>query len=146
MTEAPYPLGALLARAHAQYVAECEKRLAAAGFDDLAVAHGSNILRHLSPGNPMRVSELVRLSGITKQAVSQQLAYLTAHDYLAIEPDERDGRAKVARLTPRGAASQQTIRRIFGEVQQEWRERYGDDRLRTVTETLSAITGLEGAR
>ncbi|MFT4232920.1 MAG: MarR family transcriptional regulator [Leucobacter sp.] len=140
-----YPLGALLARAQARFVADCESRLADAGFPDLAIAHGINITRHLSPGTPMRVAELVPLSGITKQAVSQQVAYLVEHGYLTVSPDARDRRSRVVALTARGVESQCAVRSIFAEVHRAWQASYGEDRMRDLSDTLALITGLEPA-
>lgn len=140
-----YPLGALLARAHARYVADCETRLAAAGFPDLTIAHGSNVLRHLVPGGTTRIAEIVRASGVSKQAISQQVSYLAARGYLTVEPDDRDARAKSVRLTARGEESQRAVRGIFAEVESAWRARHGDARLRTVHEVLAEVARYDAA-
>lgn len=139
-----YPLGVLLGRAQARYIAECEARLAAAGFSDLAIAHGTNVLRHLRPGEPTRVGDLVQRSGVTKQAVSQQLRYLQDHGYVVLGPDPADRRGKFAALTERGAESQRSIREIFSEVHRDWWGRYGDERMTALIETLGEISGLDG--
>ncbi|MFT4235653.1 MAG: helix-turn-helix domain-containing protein [Microbacterium sp.] len=140
-----YPLAALLGRARATFIGECETRLAAAGYGDLAISHGTNILRHLREGESMRVADLVRASGVTKQAISQQLAYLEAHGYVVVDLDERDRRGKTVRPTAQGVASNRTIRGIFGEVHRDWRARYGDERMQNLFDTLTDITGLEAA-
>ncbi|SJM58203.1 MarR family winged helix-turn-helix transcriptional regulator [Gulosibacter sp. 10] len=140
-----YPLGALLAQAHARFVADCESRLADAGYPDVAISHGTNILRHLSPGTPMRVADLVPRSGVTKQAISQQVAYLAEHGYLAVSPDERDRRSRVVLLTERGVASRRAVRQAFVEVHRAWRESYGENRMRELFDTLAAITEFEPA-
>ena len=136
---AMHPLGALLGQVQARFHEDCEARMAAAGFGDLSLAHGVNVMRHLQPGVPRRISEVVRLSTVTKQAISQQVAYLVERGYVAVTPDERDRRAKCVWLTVRGEAAQATTRRIFGEVESDWRDRYGADRMRELFATLEAI-------
>ncbi|MFT4220875.1 MAG: MarR family winged helix-turn-helix transcriptional regulator [Microbacterium sp.] len=141
MTSPPrYPLGALLGRVQARYVAECEARLAAAGYSDLRIAHGANILRHLSPDRPVRIAVIARLSGVSKQAISQQIAHLAARDYLIVGPDDSDGRAKSVVLTARGARSQRAVRRIFADVEAEWRALHGAERLEALRAALESIT------
>lgn len=140
-----YPLGALLARAHARFVADCESRLAAAGFPDLAISHGSNVLRHLTPGTPRRVADLVPLAGVTKQAISQQVAYLVEHGYLTVSPDQRDRRGRVVLLTDRGAEGRRAVSTTFVEVHRAWEASYGEERLGDLFGTLAVITGFESA-
>lgn len=66
------PLAALLGRVQGRYVAEFEQRLADAGYPDLSLAHGANVLRHLGTDDAVRLSALVARAGVSKQAVSQQ--------------------------------------------------------------------------
>ena len=47
--------------------------------------------------------------------------------YVERTADPADGRAKLIRLTERGAGSRATAVRIMGEIEAEWGERYGDD-------------------
>jgi DNA-binding MarR family transcriptional regulator len=137
-----YPLGALLGRAQQLFIADCEARLAAAGYPDLAIAHGTNVLRHLTPGESLRVPDLVRASGISKQAVSQQLAYLSKHDYVSVGPDPSDRRAKIVELTDHGAKALTRIQRVFAEVHRDWGQEYGVEEFRGLMDILTRITGL----
>lgn len=122
-----YPTGALLARAHSWFVRECEHRLAAEGYPDLLLAHGINVLQHLTPGTPVAVAELVAASDVTKQAISQQIAYLVEHDYIVAAPSASDRRARTVTLTERGASSQRAIRQIFAGLEREIDEILGAD-------------------
>ncbi len=140
-----YPLGALLARAHAQYVADCESRLADAGFPDLTISHGTNILRHLTPGTPARLTDLVPLSNVTKQAISQQTAHLVAHGYLTVSRDERDRRGRIVLLTDRGVEGRRAVSRTFVEVHEAWEATYGEKQMHDLFETLAVITDFETA-
>ena len=133
------PLAALLGRVQGRYVAEFESRLAAAGYDDLSLAHGANVLRHLGADEGVRLSALVERAGVSKQAVSQQVSHLVCRGYVVSEPDPADQRAKTLRLTPRGEASQRAAREAFTVLERQWRERYGDERYAQLREVLQEI-------
>jgi DNA-binding MarR family transcriptional regulator len=134
-----YPLATLLARTESLLTAEFDQRLAAAGFPDLSFALGTNILRHLDADSGLRVGVLAEMSEVTKQAISQQLTHLQAHGYVTVERDPADSRAKTVRLTKRGAESQRVARRLFVELERDWRNRYGHERLRQLRDHLETI-------
>ena len=132
------PLVGLLSRAHALFVADFEERLRESSFDQLSLAHSSNVLRHLADG-PRRASHLVTQCGVTKQAVSQQIAHLERAGYVAVCPDESDQRARLVALTAKGERAQDLVRRLFREVEDAWVARIGEAdaaSLRRALETL----------
>lgn len=133
------PLAALLGRVQGRYVTEFEQRLADAGYPDTSLAHGANVLRHLAADEGVRLSELVPQAGVSKQAVSQQVAHLVARGYVVVEPDPADQRAKTLRLTPRGAACQQAAKDAFVALERSWRVRYGDEQVAQLREVLQEI-------
>jgi DNA-binding MarR family transcriptional regulator len=135
----PYPLATLLARTESILTAEFDQRLAIAGFPDLTFALGTNVLRHLNTDAGIRVGALAEMSAVTKQAISQQLSYLQARGFVIVERDAADSRAKTVRLTMRGADSQRVARQLFVELEREWRERYGRERMRQLRDHLEAI-------
>ena len=135
----PFPLSTLLGRVQSLFTVEFDRRLAGAGFPDLSLALGNNVLRHLSVEEGLRVGALAELAGVTKQAISQQLAYLEHHGYVQLEVDPTDSRAKRARLTSRGGDSQKAARELFADVERDWRRRFGEEQLRTLRSCLEAI-------
>lgn len=137
------PLHALLARAHARFVGECERRLAEEGFGDLAVAHGANVLRFLHLDSAVPVAEVVRRSGVSKQAISQQVHHLAERGYLTVEPGATDGRSKVLRFTERGERSKQVAVRITAEVEREWAIRLGEPVVGALRGALEAVLGVD---
>jgi DNA-binding MarR family transcriptional regulator len=132
------PLSTLLSRVSAAFTAEFERRLSDAGFPDLTFSLGTNVLRFLRPG-PVRMSSLAEMSGVTKQAISQQVAYLEAHGYVAVEPDAADSRAKLVRLTPMGQRSNEAAESLFAAVERDWRNRFGGEDLRQLRTLLEGI-------
>jgi DNA-binding MarR family transcriptional regulator len=122
------PLSTLLSRVSAAFTAEFEQRLRDAGFPDLTFSLGTNVLRFLRAG-PVRMSSLAETSGVTKQAISQQVAYLEARGYVTVEPDAADSRAKLVRLTATGQRSNEAAESLFAAVERDWRQRYGGDQI-----------------
>lgn len=133
------PLSALLSQTLVAFTREFEQGVAAAGHPELSLALGSNVLRFLDVGEGIRVGELADRAGVTKQAISQQLAYLERHGQIALEVDPDDRRAKLIRLTPLGKATRDVCRPLFGTVEDAWRARHGSDAVDRLRDALEAI-------
>lgn len=135
------PLPVLLGRAEAMFLSEFEERIANSDFADLSLAHSANVLRFLSDG-PQRASQFVGACGVSKQAISQQIAQLERHGYVAATPDPQDQRARILALTQRGADAQEKVRQIFAEVEASWAARLGSEdasHLRRILEGLISV-------
>jgi DNA-binding MarR family transcriptional regulator len=100
---------------------------------------GTNVLRFLRPGGAVRMSSLAEMSGVTKQAISQQVAYLEARGYVAVEPDAVDSRAKLVQLTTKGQRSNQAAQSLFAAVERDWRQHFGGDEMRHLRTLLEDI-------
>lgn len=137
------PLVALLGQAEAVYEREFDHRVAAAGFPTLSLAHARNVLRHLA-GGPARASQLVDRCGVSKQAVSQQVAHLERAGYLEVTPDPTDQRARVVALTEQGRRAQCVVVRLFTEIEADWAAAHGD--LADVRRVLTAVIHGAGER
>ena len=135
-----HPLGSLLARAHAGFIVDFEARLRSSEIEDLSLAHSTNVLRHLAEG-PRRTREIVDRCGVTKQAVSQQIAHLERNGYVSVGRDDEDQRARIISLTAKGEAAQSVIFRLFGEVEQDWAERIGEGEVAALRQALTALLG-----
>jgi DNA-binding MarR family transcriptional regulator len=122
------PLNTLLARASNAFTSEYEQRLALAGYGDISFAAATNVLRLLGE-DVVQVGVLVAKSGVTKQAISQQLSHLTAHGYVRLEPDPADSRAKLVRLTDKGRRCQDVAGPLHETVERDWRRRFGRDEI-----------------
>lgn len=143
----PPPLVALLSRLTGAFIAEFDSRLRESEFCALSLAHSRNVLRHLSQG-PQRAGRLVELSGVTKQAISQQLAHLEANGYVIIVPDADDQRARLVRLTGKGARAQRVVDEAFCDIEEVWSRRVepGElDRFRAVAVALLSPTEVSPA-
>lgn len=137
------PLVALLGRAHDVFVAQFDALLAASEFRDLSLAHSRNVLRHLIAA-PVRASHIVQCCGVSKQAVSQQLAHLQARGYVELTADPADGRARLVWLTDKGRRAQRLVHELFARVEDEWAQRLGPEEHVALRRTLSAIAATSG--
>jgi len=97
--------------------------LNAAGFSDLRLPHIA-VLSYPGPDG-CRPGDLAERWGMSKQAMNQLLGSLEQLGYLARVSEGGDGRARVVRLTPRGAAAWQKEWEILGQIESEWQETLG---------------------
>jgi hypothetical protein len=61
----------------------------------------------------------------------------------ATRADPADGRVKIIRLTDRGREAQQVGRNLIDEIEREWSERYGEERVAALRDALETITVAE---
>lgn len=118
------PLQELLGRLYRRFSEEFEREMRAAGFGDVTLAHGTNVLRFLDDDG-VRIGVLAELSGLSKQALSQQVKFLEARGYVAVEPDPSDSRAKLVRNTDRGLECRAVARPLFRDIEAGWSRRIG---------------------
>jgi DNA-binding MarR family transcriptional regulator len=137
------PLPPLLDDAKRLGFAELHRRLEAEGHPKVRNAHGC-VFRYVDTEGS-RLTELAALAGLTKQAVGEFVDDLEQLGYVERIPDPVDGRAKLIRLTERGADARQAAVRIFDGIEQEWVERFGEERVAIVREVLEELVGVESA-
>ena len=87
----------------------------------------------------MRASELVERCDVSKQAISQQIAHLAANDYVALDADPRDARARLVRLTTKGERAQQLVRGLFVEIERDWARQFGVEEFDSLRDLLSRL-------
>jgi DNA-binding MarR family transcriptional regulator len=119
-------------------VDELQRRLSAAGYADIRGSHGC-VFGNIGPDG-MRLTELACTAAMTKQAVGEAVTDLERLGYAERIPDPTDGRAKIIRLTEHGSAAQQAGFRIIAEIEREWVERYGQERVDALRSILLEIT------
>jgi len=137
------PLPPLLDNAKEAGLEELRRRLAERGFADIRQSHGC-VFRWVEPDGTL-LTELAELAGHSKQAVGEFVCDLEARGYVERVPDPLDGRAKIIRLTDRGAEAKEAAREIFAEIEGEWAERIGSDRVEALRDALEALYELEHA-
>jgi DNA-binding MarR family transcriptional regulator len=79
-------------------------------------------------------------AGMTKQSMHELITHLEQHGYLTREPDPRDTRARLVRLTPSGRALEREVHLAIANVLEAWQDRLGPDRFDTLWAILQVIT------
>ena len=133
----------LLSVAFDDFCTLLERRLADTPYNDIRISHGC-VFGNIDPEGT-RLTDLAERARMTKQSVGEVTSDLEQRGYVERVPDPSDGRAKIIRLTERGRAAQALGIGLIDELEQEWGERFGAERVAVLREALEAITG-EGAR
>jgi DNA-binding MarR family transcriptional regulator len=124
-----HPFEVLVARLH--------QELAAAGFPDVRPAHGC-VLQYAEPEGS-RLTDIAKRAGLTKPTVVAAVDDLQRLGYAERLPDPADGRAKLVRLTPRGAAAAAEGARIIARIENDWHQRLGPRRARALRHALEEL-------
>jgi DNA-binding MarR family transcriptional regulator len=132
------PLIRLLDIAFDDFSDELAKRVEAAGFRDIRPGHGC-VFGTIDPQGS-RLTDLAQRANMTKQSVGEATSDLEQRGYVERVPDPDDGRAKIIRLTERGREARAIGRRFIDDIEREWAERYGEERVAALREALEAIT------
>jgi DNA-binding MarR family transcriptional regulator len=132
------PLPPLLGDLKTLAFEEFHRRLEMEGYGDLREGHGC-VFRFVDEQGS-RLTDLAERSHLTKQAVGEVVEDLEAMGYVERTPDPQDGRAKIIRLTPRGRDALTTAQRAFAEIEHDWGERIGHERVAVLREALEALT------
>jgi len=113
------------------------ERLAELGYEGFRTAHGT-IGQHIADGGS-RVTELAQLAQVSKPTVVYLVNDLERLGYVERVPDPSDGRAKLVRLTERGALVQRTGTEIVAQIEQDWSELLGERDFATLRELLRRL-------
>jgi len=111
--------------------------LAAAGFDDFTAAQ-ARIFQRIGP-NGTRLTELAQAAQVTKQTAGFLVDQLERASYVERVADPADGRARLVRITPRGAQTIPIGAAEIARIEAEWAEHLGSHRMAELRRTLSAL-------
>jgi DNA-binding MarR family transcriptional regulator len=117
---------------------ELARRVALTQYSDIRVTHGC-VFGNIEPDGS-RLTDLAERANMTKQSVGEVATELERRGYLERVPDPSDGRAKIIRLTERGREAQALAREIIDEIEQDWAERFGIERVAALRDALETIT------
>jgi DNA-binding MarR family transcriptional regulator len=133
------PMIRLLNAAADQFAEELRERVEAAGFADIRPGHGC-VFGNIDPENGSRLTELAERACMTKQSVGEVTSDLEQRGYLERVADPSDGRAKIIRLTEQGREAYAIGRRLIEELEHDWADRYGEERVAALREALETVT------
>lgn len=107
--------------------------LAAAGFE-LTPAQ-ARVFQRIAPGGS-RLTDLAEQALITKQSAGFLVDQLERGRFVERVPDPQDGRARLVRVAPRGAAAIEASAAVLADIEAEWTAHLGARRLEQLRETL----------
>jgi DNA-binding MarR family transcriptional regulator len=113
------------------------QRLAEAGFDDQRPSDDA-AFAHIPPEG-IRLTDLARRAGVSKQAMAEVVASLESRGYVERTPDPTDGRARLIRFSQRGWASVDVALDALEAAEQDLRAELGDRTLKQLRATLARI-------
>ncbi|MFE9694102.1 MarR family winged helix-turn-helix transcriptional regulator [Micromonospora sp. NPDC005806] len=101
---------------------------------------GSHLrLLSLTPPEGMRPTQLATRVGMTKQSLGEFVTTMQEAGFLRVEPDPRDGRARIVRPTDKGLQLQARILDRLAQTEQRWREAIGPRNWATFRTVLARI-------
>ena len=133
------PMIQLLNLGLAEFAEELRQRMEASGFGDIRPGHGC-VFGGIDPERGSRLTELADRAAMTKQSVGEMASDLEHRGYLERVADPSDGRAKIIRLSERGHQAYAAGRKLIDQLDREWAERYGEERVTALRDALEAIT------
>ena len=133
----PEPLARLLARAFTSLIDDLHARLAARGVEDMRPAYGYVLVNART--SPLRVTDVARVLGVTKQAASQVIDAMVARGLVRREAAPDDARARVVVLTPLGLQLLSVVEDVYRELEGEWAAVIGADALDRMRRDMSAV-------
>lgn len=138
VTSAPIPMIRLLMVAFDEFSEELSRRVADAGYTDIRPGHGC-VFGNIDPEHGSRLTELADRALMTKQSVGEVTSDLEERGYVERVPDPADGRAKLIRLTSKGLEAHAIGHQLIDELEREWAERFGEERVAALREALEAV-------
>jgi DNA-binding MarR family transcriptional regulator len=141
LTDARIPATGLWDAAMQAFLTDFRGKLEGTEFSDIRPTHGC-VFRFVRDEG-MRLTRLAELAGITKQSAGEVVDDLAKRGYIERVPDPADKRAKLICLTKRGTEAQAMGFSLFGQVEQAWIERYGEERWNQMRDLLEEIVATE---
>lgn len=105
------------------------------------VTHSQSMIIMMIGEGIRRPSAIAERLGVSRQAVHQSLKELIDVELVELVPDPKDGRAKIARLSRKGAPIQRKASRILDRLETELGNRIGKRRAAALREVLEQDWG-----
>jgi len=105
------------------------------------ITHSQSMIMMLIVEGIRRPSAIAERLGVTRQAVHQSLREMIDVGIVELVPDPRDGRAKVARLSRKGAPIHRKARKILEQLEAELSDRIGKRQVASLRASLERDWG-----
>ncbi len=132
-------LSTLLSRVLLAFTVDFERE------SNLSLAISANVLRVLN-GTGVRLRDLPRLSGVSKEAIKMSLGFLVKRGYVLVEAHPNESRHKQARLTPKGTKASDLYRTLVRAIEERWQARFGQTNIHNLRRLLEKLVGEPSAQ
>jgi DNA-binding MarR family transcriptional regulator len=132
-------LAALLSRVLLAFALDFERA------SNVSLAIGANLLRLLGEKG-VRVRDLPRLSGVSKESLAVAMGILGKMRLAVVERDASDSKSKVVRLTQAGLAAQADYHELLEQVEANWQSSYGKKAIGALRKALERVVGGSGSQ
>ncbi|HMJ15327.1 MAG TPA: MarR family winged helix-turn-helix transcriptional regulator [Polyangiaceae bacterium] len=139
------PLARLMAMAFRTLIDALHARLEDQGWKDVRSSYGYVLVA--ARDEPLTVTAVAALLGMTKQAASKLVDSMVSDGYLRKSEDPEDARRQLLELSAKGGRLLAAVETIYAELETEWGEIIGAsavDRLRS--DLTRALRGLHEGR
>ena len=134
-------LGWLLAKATQRWNERLEEGFREAGFPEVRPSFGS-VLAPLYEEDGLRMGELGRRSGLSKQAMTTLVRSVEDAGLVSRVRDSADGRAYRVSLTDRGEALRPVAENVLRDLAARTRRRLSDEELQSLFTSLRKVVEL----
>jgi DNA-binding MarR family transcriptional regulator len=134
-------LGWLLAKALQRWNEHLEAGFRGAGFAEVRPSYGS-VLVPLFEEDGLRMGELARRSGLSKQAMTSLVRSVEGAGLVARARDSEDGRAYRISLTARGQELRPVAEVVLAELAERARSGLSDQELESLFKSLRKVVEL----
>ncbi|MEH1127976.1 MarR family winged helix-turn-helix transcriptional regulator [Micromonospora sp. CPCC 206061] len=137
MDDTPLNLGLLLFIPYRAMESRVFAAMAEAGFGDVTPAQ-ARVFQRIAPGGS-RLTDLAEQAQITKQSAGFLVDQLERAGFVERAPDPTDARARLVRISERGARAVPLAAAVVAEVEAEWEAHLGKQRMRQLREALTRL-------
>jgi DNA-binding MarR family transcriptional regulator len=106
----------------------------------VSLAICANLLRFAGQEG-VRVRDLPRLSGVSKEAIALALGRLDESGFAVVRPESSGSRVKILLLTPKGRRAQNKYRQLVWDIERRWYTSFGKDSITFLRKSLERIAG-----
>ena len=107
----------------------------------LSLPRSQSIIMILIGDGVDQQSEMAKLLGVSKQAVSQSVKELITKNLVRLQPDPNNGRQKIVTFTPQGQKMRDVAQAALAHIEEELSRRIGARRLDALHDALNADWG-----
>lgn len=119
--------GALLRSAYQEVAKIINQKMESVGYEDIRTTHTPVLQPLYFSDSGLTATELAERSGITKQSMGELVKYLERQGYIHREKSQKDLRAWLIVLTPKGIEMMNKLYGIVTDLDEEFAKKFGEE-------------------